>query len=213
MNIQQLLDAAEPVSRYLPTAGVDYINRLVKALRESTAREEQLGEQVRLLTEQLEVSISAERVWETTMMEACGEDGPASVAAEIKSLREQRDAVVVESAQFKTAIKALSATAEECELNGDELRYVVGTDEFEHLTDLLDETPTTSSAIDALREEAKSEVIEWLDAEISAIDPIYRGSPSYEHDAYWMKCRVHDLLEKSKNLFGQLRESKGANHE
>ena len=58
MNIQQLLDAAEPVSRYLPTAGVDYINRLVKALRESTAHEEQLAEQVRLLTEQRDAVVA-----------------------------------------------------------------------------------------------------------------------------------------------------------
>lgn len=33
----------------------------------------------------------AEKIWEKTMMEACGEDGPASVAGEIKALREKRD--------------------------------------------------------------------------------------------------------------------------
>lgn len=33
-----------------------------------------------------DASLNAERVWEKTMMEVCGEDGPASVAAVIKQL-------------------------------------------------------------------------------------------------------------------------------
>lgn len=185
MNIQQLLDAAEPVSRYLPTAGVDYINRLVKALRESTAREERLAEQVRLLTEQRD-----------------------AVVAEMKSAFEKPQAYLTWHAIPPTWEDPLPCGEYLDVHDTDGHKNSDGTDCWPVYA--KPETPVTSSAIDALREEAKSEVIEWLDAEISAIDPIYRGSPSYEHDAYWMKCRVHDLLEKSKNLFGQLRESKGA---
>lgn len=52
-------------------------------------------------------------------------------------------------------------------------------------------------------------IIEWFDAELSAIDPIYRGDPSYTHDAYWMKCEVQNLLESARKVFcGQLREGK-----
>lgn len=38
------------------------------------------------LRAELDASLNAERVWEKTMMEVCGEDGPASVAAVIKAL-------------------------------------------------------------------------------------------------------------------------------
>lgn len=66
-----------------------------------------------------------------------------------------------------------------------------------------DETPAT----DAYLAEVRAEVIEWLDAEISAIDPVYRGDPSYEHDAYWMKTEVQDLIESSRKVFAaQLRQ-------
>lgn len=65
------------------------------------------------------------------------------------------------------------------------------------------ETPATEIILAELR----LEITEWLDAEISAIDPVYRGDPSYEHDAYWMKGRVRDLIQKSRELFAaQLRQ-------
>lgn len=38
-----------------------------------------------------DAALNAERVWERVMMEVCGEDGPASVANEIRSLRALRD--------------------------------------------------------------------------------------------------------------------------
>lgn len=43
-----------------------------------------------------DAALNAERVWEKTMMEACGEDGPASVANEIRSLRALRDTALTE---------------------------------------------------------------------------------------------------------------------
>lgn len=41
-----------------------------------------------------DAALNAERVWEKTMMEVCGEDGPASVANEIRSLRALRDTAI-----------------------------------------------------------------------------------------------------------------------
>lgn len=50
-----------------------------------------------------DAALNAERAWEKTMMETCGEDGPASVANEIRSLRALRD----------TAIQALKSQVEQ----------------------------------------------------------------------------------------------------
>lgn len=70
---------------------------------------------------------------------------------------------------------------------------------------LSPETPATDSILHT----KNSEIIEWLDTELSAIDSVYRGDPSYTHDAYWMKCEVQDLLESARKAFcGQLREGK-----
>lgn len=50
-----------------------------------------------------DAALNAERVWETAMMEVCGEDGPASVASEIRSLQDLRD----------TAMQALKSQIEQ----------------------------------------------------------------------------------------------------
>ncbi|WP_333497530.1 hypothetical protein [Kluyvera sp. CHPC 1.2972] len=74
---------------------------------------EQLEQQLAVAISERDAAVNAERIWEKSMMEACGEDGPASVAAEIAALRAQRDtaleslrqqlaAVVAEAAGLKT---------------------------------------------------------------------------------------------------------------
>lgn len=50
-----------------------------------------------------DAALNAERVWKTAMMEVCGEDGPASVASEIRSLQALRD----------TAMQALKSQVEQ----------------------------------------------------------------------------------------------------
>ena len=47
---------------------------------------EELEAQVKQLAAQLELSLAAERAWETTMMQVCGEDGVGSVADKFKRL-------------------------------------------------------------------------------------------------------------------------------
>ncbi len=64
-----------------------------------------------------------------------------------EQLEQQLAAVVAENAGLKVAIGAVNGTAEECEVNGDEFKYVVEPSEFEALIDLLDETPATDAAI------------------------------------------------------------------
>lgn len=74
---------------------------------------EKLEQQLAVAISERDAAVKAEMVWEKSMMEACGEDGPASVAAEISALRTQRDtaleslrqqlaAVVAENAGLKT---------------------------------------------------------------------------------------------------------------
>lgn len=50
-----------------------------------------------------DAALNAERVWERAMMEVCGEDGPASVASEIRALQVLRD----------TRIQALNSQVEQ----------------------------------------------------------------------------------------------------
>lgn len=45
-----------------------------------------LQDWVKQLAAERDAALNAERVWETAMMEVCGEDGPASVAAVINAL-------------------------------------------------------------------------------------------------------------------------------
>ncbi len=68
-------------------------------------------------------------------------------------------------------------------------------------------THATDRIVAGIKADAQSEVIEWLDAEITALDTMYRGDPSYEHDAYWMKSEVLGVVELARNAFvAQLRE-------
>ncbi|HIC8743216.1 TPA: hypothetical protein ACW71T_000376 [Klebsiella aerogenes] len=50
-----------------------------------------LQDWVKQLAAERDEALNAERIWEKTMMEVCGEDGPASVASEIRSLQALRD--------------------------------------------------------------------------------------------------------------------------
>lgn len=60
------------------------------------------------LEAQLAAAISAERVWETAMMAACGEDGPASVAEKFAQLEAQVKQIGAEAAQMKTIIDSVT---------------------------------------------------------------------------------------------------------
>ena len=53
-------------------------------------------ERIDALIEHVEKQDAALVTWEKTMMEVCGEDGPASVASEIRNLRALRDTALTE---------------------------------------------------------------------------------------------------------------------
>ncbi len=91
------------------TITLQAVNELIAALEsagELSIRERKYLDVMRWairVADERDAALNAERVWEKTMMEACGEDGPASVANEIRSLRALRD----------TAIQALKSQVEQ----------------------------------------------------------------------------------------------------
>ncbi|WP_414174899.1 ead/Ea22-like family protein [Enterobacter hormaechei] len=76
---------------------------------------------------------------------------------ELRKVRNEAAALAAENAGLKNAITAISKTSEECEINGDELKYVVEPSEFDALTDLLDETPATDAFLAEVRAQAHKE--------------------------------------------------------
>ncbi|ULI45846.1 hypothetical protein HUZ43_17795 [Raoultella ornithinolytica] len=59
--------------------------------------------------------------------------------------------LAAENVGLKAAINAVNRTAEECEVNGDELKYVVEPSEFEALIDFMDETPATDRIVAGIK--------------------------------------------------------------
>ena len=124
------------------------------------------------LLNQLKSARSAVRVWETTMMQVCGEDGPASVAAEIKALRDLRDTALVtlrsENEELKRKVEALAVE------NAD-LKHP-GT----YLPSKRD-TPATDAALADIRNKARAEGIYFTaNRLLGAWDSGFIDSPSKE---------------------------------
>jgi hypothetical protein len=79
--------------------------------------------------------------------------------------------LAAENVGLKAAISAVNRTAEECELNGDELKYVVEPSEFEALTDLLDETPSTDAYMAGIKADGVEEFAKHCDESIGFVEP------------------------------------------
>lgn len=54
-----------------------------------------------------------------------------------------------------------------------------------------------SAAVPVAEDALHPGTLMWLAGEVAAIDTWYRGSPSYEHDAAWMKDRVLRLIRET----------------
>ena len=72
--------------------------------------------------------------------------------------------LAAENVGLKAAISAVNMTAEECELNGDELKFVVEPSEFWVLIDLLDETPATDRIVAGIKADGVEEFAAHLRA-------------------------------------------------
>lgn len=95
-----------------------YITSIFKWVRATSP------ERIDALVEHVEKQDAALMAWEKTMMEVCGEDGPASVANEIRSLRALRD----------TAMQALKSQVEQLAAENVGLKQIV-----DSVTDLSNE--------------------------------------------------------------------------
>ncbi|HEM6872309.1 TPA: hypothetical protein U2I40_000457 [Citrobacter koseri] len=95
-----------------------------------------------------------------------------------EELEAQIKQLAAENAGLKNAITAVSKTSEECELNGDEMKYVVEPSEFDALTDLLDETPATDSflvevraiCVDAVKQKISDAISGCYQDEMAGLD-------------------------------------------
>lgn len=90
--------------------------------------------------------------------------------------------LAAENVGLKAAINAVNRTAEECEVNGDELKYVVEPSEFEALIDFLDETPATDRIYSGIKADGLpaniAEIIDSGDLETIC----YESERSYAED-------------------------------
>lgn len=83
-------------------------------------------------------------------------------------LREKVRQLAAENVGLKAAINAVNRTAEECEVNGDELKYVVEPSEFEALIDFLDETPATDRIVAGIKADGRAEGINFAASRLAA---------------------------------------------
>lgn len=124
----------------------------------SKASEHQLAAVVAALSSQTELSVAAERTWERTMMYACGEDGPKSVAdnfAELESkletaLRECRSAgITIDNLEAKCAKIAAENAGLKFYLRNDPVIRKGG--EFVAAHQFAPETPSTDAFLAEVR--------------------------------------------------------------
>lgn len=93
---------------------------------------EELEEQLNRSRRLCDAALANERAWETAMMQACGEDGPKSVADKFAELEARCAALVAENAALKESERAFDAMC--AEEHGDnwvsELTETPATDAF-----------------------------------------------------------------------------------
>ena len=144
-------------------------------------------EEVAELLDRLEAAESD--ALEQARLNGMGSEREAALMAKLEAAEKERDALraKIETAENDTAheLRSLAASA---------LRVVKG---WERKCGEL------RAKIEALERMEKQEPSrEWWDsliADISAIDCVYRGDPSYAHDAYWLRERVMQMFEQRRD--------------
>lgn len=137
---------------------------------------EQLEQQLAAVISERDAAVNAERIWENTMIEACGEDGPASVADEIAALRDQRDTALESLRQQLAAVVAENAHARQrhmfirtlavsiLEHSGGRMDWRGAMEDAKDLINTVDEvyavTPATDAAIANIQAQGVDEIAE-----------------------------------------------------
>lgn len=130
-------------------------------LSQLAERNAELVTEVEKLRAERDASLNEERVWEKTMMEVCGEDGPASFAAVIKALDVENVALKNVFIQKKIPSEAVDAFLETAVMDHDwnetsEWSWVENETEVIHavLDALKPETPATDAYLAGIKADA-----------------------------------------------------------
>ncbi|MEN2685545.1 hypothetical protein ABC652_16450 [Klebsiella pneumoniae] len=130
-------------------------------LSQLAERNAELVTEVEKLRAERDASLNEERVWEKTMMEVCGEDGPASFAAVIKALVVENVALKNVFIQKKIPSEAVDAFLETAVMDHDwnetsEWSWVENETEVIHavLDALKPETPATDAYLAGIKADA-----------------------------------------------------------
>ncbi|WP_227667399.1 MULTISPECIES: hypothetical protein [Klebsiella pneumoniae complex] len=130
-------------------------------LSQLAERNAELVTEVEKLRAERDASLNEERVWEKTMMEVCGEDGPASFAAVIKALAMENVALMNVFIQKEIPSEAVDAFMETAVMEHDwnetsEWSWVENETEVIHavLDALKPETPATDAYLAGIKADA-----------------------------------------------------------
>lgn len=130
-------------------------------LSQLAERNAELVTEVEKLRAERDASLNEERVWEKTMMEVCGEDGPASFAAVINALAVENVALKNVFIQKKIPSEAVDAFLETAVMEHDwnetsEWSWVENETEVIHavLDALKPETPATDAYLAGIKADA-----------------------------------------------------------
>lgn len=127
---------------------------------------EEIEAKIALLEVQLKLSEAAERAWESSMMRACGEDGPKSVADKFSELKAKRRELAAENAAMHETIEAVRSVADNSSgITGWHLNGDIAT--WEEILPEINEikTPATNTFMAEVRASARNDFIgriEWI---------------------------------------------------
>ena len=135
---------------------------------------EELEEQLNRSRRLCDAALANERVWETTMMQACGEDGPKSVAEKFAELQARCAALAAENAGMKAFGDKLSEMHND--LNGEgtgiqgraevacqQVALEAAMEEFDAI-----KTPATDDFLAEVRAQGRNEGINYAASRLAA---------------------------------------------
>lgn len=183
----------------------------------------EIESKIALLEVQLKLSEAAERAWESSMMQACGEDGPKSVAdkfAELESkletaLRECRSAgITIDNLEAKCAalaaenagIKSAIPESRDIEDDNDNMDDVSLAEDFgfnhaiERMRRQIPETPATDAFLAEVRAHDLNAFIRHHSAELDA--HIKNGGEQFDEKS----VRIRDIIVSARLFREQIRK-------
>lgn len=126
---------------------------------------EELEEQLNRSRRLCDAALANERAWETAMMQACGEDGPKSVADKFAELEARCAALVAESAGLKHAMAVTLEHVSVTDAGQAGVAAMIINDALHH-----SETPATDAFLAEVRAQgvdmARNAMIDFVDGEV-----------------------------------------------